>query len=120
MNRLTLGVVSLAVGLSSSVPAYAFPTTELPIARQSDVIQIRDYGDRGGRIWHGHGHYNHGYSRYNRGYGDYDHDGNAGAIIGGLASRRDPWRGTRLAVALRWRHSCPVLRQPIPHLSSLG
>ncbi|NEI72931.1 BA14K family protein [Rhizobium lusitanum] len=89
MNKLALGIVSLAAGLSSILPAYAFPIAELPITQQSDVIQVRNYGHHGGHIWHGHGHYNHGYSRYNRGYGGYrgyDHDGNAGAIIGGLAA----------------------------------
>ena len=47
----------------------------------SEFIQVSDHGHHGGHVWHGH----HSGHEYGRRYGYHDHDGNAGAIIGGLA-----------------------------------
>jgi hypothetical protein len=87
MNKLAIGLVSLVAGLSSIVPAYAFPAKGVPVV-QSELIQVRYDGHHGGHgdhVWHNHGRYDRGYSHHG-GYRHYDHDGNAGAIIGGLAA----------------------------------
>jgi hypothetical protein len=99
MKTLTAGAMAIVAGLTSVIPAYAFPVTSLAPVQQSDVIPVGDHGGhRGGHdgnVWrsngqHQHGYANHGHSNYgyyNHGYhGHYDHDGNSGAIIGGLAA----------------------------------
>ncbi|WP_310235122.1 BA14K family protein [Rhizobium miluonense] len=93
MNRIHIYTLTTAIGLCSIVPVYAFPVAELPKIQQSDVIQVRDFGHPTDQIWRGHGHYhyNNGYSHSNRDYGRYhnyhrDGNGNAGAIIGGIAA----------------------------------
>ncbi|EJN04945.1 BA14K family protein [Phyllobacterium sp. YR531] len=94
VSAIFAGALSMAMGVTSIIPATAAPFVPAPLEIKSSVDQVQYRSDRrwrGGHHWRGHRGYRHsrpGYRRHNDGWWYPLAAFGAGAIIGGAIANQ--------------------------------